>query len=182
VNPYGVYDQTLNTGGVRVGTDPDPAAFAVQSLRTWGRQMGQASDPEGTELLVTAAGGGSNGSRCRLWKTELQRCADETGRAVRVCPFPPGTSKGNKSEHRRFCHLTQNGRGRPLVSHEASVPLSGSTTTRTGLTIRAGLDTGRYPTGLKGADDELAAVQLTRTEFHGDWNYSITPRCSATIG
>jgi hypothetical protein len=180
--PYGVYDQTQNTGWVSVGTDHDTAAFAVQSLRTWWQQMGQATYPNAKELLITADGGGSNSSRCRLWKTELQQFADETGLVVSVCHFPPGTSKWNKIEHRMFCHITQNWRGRPLVSHEAILQLIGSTTTRKGLTIRAGLDRGEYPTGIKITKAELAAVQLTRAEFHGNWNYTISPRRRDGIG
>jgi hypothetical protein len=138
--------------------------------------MGQATSPGASELLLTADGGGSNGRRGRLWKTALQQFADETGRSVRVCPFPPGTSKGHKIEDRRFCHIPENGRGRPLVSHEAIVPLSGSTTTRTGLTLRAGLDAEQYPPGIKVPDAERAAVQLERADFHGDGNYTIRPR------
>jgi hypothetical protein len=174
--PYGVYDQTQNTGWVSVGQDHDTAAFAVASIRTWWQQMGREAYPEATELLITADGGGSNSSRCRLWKTELQRFAEETGLAVTVCHFPPGTSKWNKIEHRMFCHITENWRGRPLVSRDAVIQLIGSTTTRTGLSIRAGLDAGQYPTGIKVTDDELTTVQLTRAEFHGDWNYTISPR------
>jgi hypothetical protein len=179
--PYGVYDPTHNTGWVSVGQDHDTAAFAVASIRTWWQQMGREAYPGATELLITADGGGSNSSRCRLWKTELQRFADESGLAVTVCHFPPGTSKWNKIEHRMFCHITQNWRGRPLVSRETVVQLIGSTTTRTGLTIRAGLDAGQYPTGITITDDELAAVQLTRKAFHGDWNYTISPQCRTRI-
>ena len=174
--PYGVYDLAQNTGWVSVGTDHDTAAFAVQSLRTWWEQMGRSTYPDATELLITADGGGSNGSRGRLWKTALQQFADETGLAVSVCHFPPGTSKWNKIEHRMFCHITENWRGRPLVSHEAIVQLIGSTTTHTGLRIRAGLDAEQYPTGIKVPDVELAAVRLERANFHGDWNYTIRPR------
>jgi len=162
-----------------VGTDHDTAAFAVAAIRTWWRQMGQATYPAASELLITADGGGSNGRRCRLWKTEVQRLADETGLTISVCHFPPGTSKWNKIEHRMFCHITQNWRGRPLVSHEVIVNLIGSTKTQTGLTIRAELDRERYPTGIKVSDAELAAVRLQPDEFHGDWNYTIQPRLSA---
>ena len=174
--PYGVYDPARNAGWVSVGQDHDTAAFAVAAIRAWWQQMGREAYPKATELLITADGGGSNGSRCRLWKTELQRFADETGLAVTVCHLPPGTSKWNKIEHRMFCHITQNWRGRPLVSREAIVQLIGNTTTRAGLTIRAGLDEGRYPTGRKVTDDELAAVQLCRDDFHGEWNYTISSR------
>jgi len=174
--PYGVYDLAADQGWVSVGTDHDTPAFAVEAVRRWWQQMGAPAYPGATALLITADGGGSNGSRARLWKTELQRLADETGLAITVCHFPPGTSKWNKIEHRLFCHITQNWRGRPLVSHEAIVELIGSTTTRTGLTVRAGLDTGAYPTGIKVSDDDLAAVRLDPAAFHGDWNYTILPR------
>jgi hypothetical protein len=173
--PYGVYDVAANQGWVSVGTDHDTPAFAVEAVRRWWEQMGRPTYPEAAELLITADGGGSNGSRARLWKTELQRLADETGLRIMVCHFPPGTSKWNKIEHRLFCHITQNWRGRPLVSHEVIVQLIGSTTTRAGLTIRADLDTNRYPTGIKVTDAQLAAVRLQPADFHGDWNYVIAP-------
>jgi len=173
--PYGVYDLAANQGWVSVGTDHDTPAFAVQSVRRWWEEMGWPVYPQATELLITADSGGSNGSRTRLWKTELQRLADDTGLRLAVCHFPPGTSKWNTIEHRMFCHITQNWRGRPLVSHEVIVRLIGSTTTRTGLTLRADLDTGTYPTGVKVTDAELAAVQLEPADFHGDWNYTIAP-------
>jgi transposase len=174
--PYGVYDLTANQGWVSVGTDHDTAAFAVQTVRRWWEQMGHPAYPEATELLVTADSGGSNGSHARLWKTELQRLADETGLRITVGHFPPGTSKWNKIEHRLFCHITENWRGRPLVSREAVVSLIGSTTTQTGLTVRAELDTGTYPTGIKVSNAELDAVCLAPATFHGDWNYTIVPR------
>ena len=177
--PYGVYDLAANQGWVSVGTDHDTPAFAVQAVRRWWEQMGSPAYPAATELLITADGGGSNGSRARRWKTELQQLADESGLRISVGHFPPGTSKWNKIEHRMFCHITENWRGRPLVSHEAVVQLIGSTTTRAGLTIRAGLDTGTYPTGIKVTDAELAAVQLAPADFHGDWNYTITPHAHA---
>jgi hypothetical protein len=173
---YGVYDVQTNCGWVSVGTDHDTAAFAVAAIRTWWRQMGQATYPQAQEVLITADGGGSNGSRCRLWKTELQRLTDETGLTVSVCHLPPGTSKWNKIEHRMFCHITQNWRGRPLISHEVIVNLIGSTTTQTGLTIQAALDGERYPIGIQVTKDELAEVCLTRDTFHGEWNYTISPR------
>jgi DDE family transposase len=173
--PYGVYDLAANRGWVSVGTDHDTPAFAVQTVRRWWEEMGHPVYPQATELLITADGGGSNGSRARLWKTELQRLADDTGLRITVCHFPPGTSKWNKIEHRMFCHITQNWRGRPLVSHEAIVRLIGSTTTRAGLTIRADLDTGTYPTGVKVTDAAFAAVHLEPAGFHGDWNYTIAP-------
>jgi hypothetical protein len=173
--PYGVYDVAANQGWVSVGIDHDTAAFAVASVRRWWEQMGRPMYPTATELLITADSGGSNGSHTRLWKTELQRLADDTGLRISVCHFPPGTSKWNVIEHRLFCHITQNWRGRPLVSLEVIVNLIGNTTTRTGLRVQARLDTGAYPTGVKVADAELAAVQLTPASFHGDWNYAITP-------
>jgi hypothetical protein len=173
--PYGVYDLTANEGWVSVGIDHDTAQFAVQSLENWWRQMGQERYPAATELLVTGDGGGSNGARNRLWKRELQRLADETGLAITVCHLPPGTSKWNKIEHRMFCHLTRNWRGRPLVSHEVIVNLIGSTTTQTGLSIQAELDRSLYPTGITVTAQELAALRLERAEVHGDWNYTIRP-------
>src|SRR6266545_1124557 len=178
--PYGVYDLAHNQGWVTVGTDHDTPTFAVQAVRDWWHQMGHPTYPAATELLITADGGGSNGSRVRGWKTELQRLADETGLHISVCHFPPGTSKWNKIEHRMFCHITENWRGRPLVSREAIVQLIGSTTTRTGLAIRATLDTGAYPTGIKVTDAELAAVRLEPAEFHGEWNYTISPQAEAS--
>jgi Rhodopirellula transposase DDE domain len=174
--PYGVYDLAHNQGWVTVGTDHDTPTFAVQAVRSWWEQMGHPTYPAATELLITADGGGSNGSRTRRWKTELQRLADETGLRISVCHFPPGTSKWNTIEHRMFCHITENWRGRPLVSREVIVQLIGSTTTRAGLTIRATLDTGSYPTGIKVTDAELAAVHLAPADFHGEWNYTILPQ------
>ena len=138
--------------------------------------MGAHAYPEATDLLITADGGGSNSSRCRIWKVALQRFADETGLRVSVCHFPPGTSKWNKIEHRLFSHITQNWRGRPLISHEVVVNLIKNTTTRTGLRVRAALDPAHYPTKLQVSDDQLSDVYLTRDPFHGEWNYSITPR------
>jgi len=178
--PYGVYALAANQGWVTVGTDHDTPAFAVQAVRDWWHQMGHPTYPAATELLITADGGGSNGSRVRGWKTELQRLADETGLRISVCHFPPGTSKWNKIEHRMFCHITENWRGRPLVSREVIVQLIGSTTTRAGLSIRATLDTGTYPTGIKVTDAELAAVQLEPADFHGEWNYTILPQPRAS--
>lgn len=175
VTPYGVYDLTANEGWVSVGTDHDTARFAAQTIGTWWREMGQVRYPSATELLVTADGGGSNSSRCRLWKIALQELADETGLVLNVCHFPPGTSKWNKIEHRLFCHVTQNWRGRPLVSHDLIVKLIGATTTTTGLKVKAALDTGRYESGIKVSDAALQAVRITREEFHGEWNYSIRP-------
>jgi DDE family transposase len=176
--PYGVYDVTTNTGWVRVGMDHDTAEFAGATLQQWWRQMGVSPYPEATELLIIADGGGSNGVRIRLWKTELQRLADETGLRIAVCHLPPGTSKWNKIEHRMFAYITQNWRGRPLVSHEVVVNLIGNTTTQTGLHIRAALDPNRYETGKKITDEVLAEVHIERDRFHGEWNYTIIPRDS----
>jgi len=174
--PYGVYDVGQNEGWVSVGTDHDTAEFAVATLLQWWGQMGTHTYPDATDLLITADGGGSNSSRGRLWKVALQRFADETGLRVSVCHFPPGTSKWNKIEHRLFSHITQNWRGRPLVSHEVVVNLIENTTTRTGLRVRAALDTAHYPTHKQVSDDQLSDVYLTRDPFHGDWNYSVLPR------
>ncbi len=174
--PYGVYDLGRDAGWVSVGTDHDTAAFAVESIRRWWHMMGQASYPEARQLLITADGGGSNGSRVRLWKLELQKLADETGLEVSVCHLPPGTSKWNKIEHRLFSFITQNWRGQPLVSHEVIVNLIASTTTRSGLQVRSQLDTGKYPKGIKVSQAEFATIRLRPDAFHGDWNYSITPR------
>jgi Rhodopirellula transposase DDE domain len=179
--PYGVYDPAQNAGWVSVGTDHDTSAFAVQTIRTWWERMGRATYPDARELLVTADAGGSNGSRNRLWKTQLQRLADETGLAISVCHFPPGTSKWNKIEHRLFCHITQNWRGRPLASHEVVVNLIGNTRTTTGLRVQAGLDRETYPTGVKISDQELAAVALAPATFRGEWNYTISPRETGSI-
>jgi Rhodopirellula transposase DDE domain len=171
--PYGVYDLGRNTGWVGVGTDHDTAAFAAATLRRWWAQVGQAAYPAADRLLVTADAGGSNGYRVRAWKTHLARFAAETGLAVTVCHFPPGTSKWNKIEHRLFSAISMNWRGRPLVSHEAIVELIGATTTHTGLTVRAELDPGTYPLGVKVSDEQLAAVPITRHDWHGEWNYRV---------
>ena len=173
--PYGVYDLTANQGWVSVGIDHDTAHFAAEAIRRWWRKMGSTRYPDAQELLITADGGGSNGSRCRLWKLAVQDLADRLGIAVEVCHFPPGTSKWNKIEHRMFCHITQNWRGRPLVSHEVILNLIAGTSTQGGLTIMAELDTGAYPTGIKVSDDELAAVRMEPNDFHGNWNYRICP-------
>ena len=174
--PYGVFDVTANQGWVSVGTDHDTATFAVDSLRRWWQQMGAPTYPGATDLLIMADGGGSNSSRSRLWKVELQGLATATGLRVQVCHFPPGTSKWNKIEHGMFSHITQNWRGRPLVSHEVIVELIGHTTTQTGLRIQAELNQQPYPTGTVVSDATLAAVRLERAAFHGDWNYTIAPR------
>lgn len=174
-NPYGVYDPTANVGWVSVGTDHDTAEFAVETLRRWWEKMGRSRYPAATELLVTADGGGSNGSRVRLWKVALQRLADQTGLRISVCHFPPGTSKWNKIEHRMFSHISMNWRGKPLFSHEVVVNLIAGTTTRTGLKIEAGLDTNAYPKGIHGTDEELEKIKIQRADFHGEWNYTILP-------
>jgi hypothetical protein len=174
--PYGVYDIVNNQGWVNVGIDHDTAQFAVHSIRSWWRQMGQRRFPRATELLITADGGGSNSSRSRLWKTSLQGLADDLGLKLFVCHFPPGTSKWNKIEHRLFSFITQNWRGKPLVSHQAIVNLIASTTTHTGLVVKAVLDTNHYVTKIKVSDAELASLKLKRHEFHGEWNYTISPR------
>jgi transposase len=176
VIPYGVYDMAANTGWVSVGVDHDTAEFAVESLRRWWRKMGSRVYPEAKRLLITADGGGSNGSRCRLWKVELQGLADETGLSISVCHFPPGTSKWNKIEHRLFCHITENWRGRPLVSREVVVNLIGHTTTRAGLSIRSELDERSYPTGREVTDEQMEGLSIRKAKFHGDWNYTILPK------
>jgi len=171
--PYGVYDMAKNQGWVSVGTDHDTAQFAVQTIRQWWFQMGVDAYPQATEILMTADGGGSNGSRNRLWKRELQLFADETGLKVSVCHFPPGTSKWNKIEHRMFSHITKNWRGRPLTDYEVIVNLIANTTTNTGLTIQAALDTEEYPIGIKVSNNEMKTLQIERNTFHGNWNYTI---------
>lgn len=174
-NPYGVYDIANNFGWVSVGTDHDTASFAVATIRRWWFGMGKELYPDARELLVTADGGGSNGSRVRLWKLELQKLANELGIPIRVSHFPPGTSKWNKIEHRLFSYISMNWRGKPLVSHEAIVNLIAATTTRKGLKVRAELDSGQYPTGIKVTDEELETIRIVREDFHGEWNYSIVP-------
>ena len=174
--PYGVYDITNNHGWVSVGTDHDTAQFAVHTIRQWWRQMGRDLYPHSEELLITADGGGSNGSRSRLWKYALQQFVDESQLVVSVCHFPPGTSKWNKIEHRMFSHITKNWRGRPLTSHEVIVNLIANTTTEAGLEIQAALDPGKYPIGIKVSDEEMAALRLEKHEFHGEWNYTIRAR------
>ena len=179
VSPYGVYDLAANAGWVNVGIDHDTATFAVASIRRWWQGAGQARYPTAQRLLITADGGGSNGSRIHLWKWELQRFADETGLTVSVCHFPPGTSKWNKIEHRLFSFITQNWRGKPLVSYAVILNLIAATTTSTGLTVESYLDTTLYPTGQKVSDAQLATIQLDRDPFHGEWNYTIRPHGTA---
>ena len=176
VSPYGVYDIGRNEGWVSVGTDHDTASFAVEGIRRWWRSMGQPLYPDATRLLITADAGGSNGYRVRLWKLELQKLADETGLEIAVCHFPPGTSKWNKIEHRLFSAISQNWRGKPLVSHEVVVNLISATTTRAGLRVRSELDTLQYQVGRTVSDQELEALYLRKDSFHGEWNYSLLPR------
>jgi len=176
VIPYGVYDITNDQGWVSVGVDHDTAQFAARAIRRWWEDMGDRRFPRAAELLITADGGGSNSYRSRLWKVALQDLADATGLTLRVCHFPPGTSKWNKIEHRLFSFITQNWRGRPLLSRQAVISLIASTTTKTGLTVRAALDEHHYETGVKVSDEQLAELNLKPATFHGDWNYSITPR------
>lgn len=173
--PYGVYDVTTNTGWVSVGTDHDTAAFAVETVRQWWRQMGASTYPTATDRLIIADGGGRNGTRLRLWKTALQRLATETRLRISVGHVPPGTSKWNTIEHRMFAYITQHWRGRPLISHEVIVNLIGHTTTQTGLHMQAALDLKHYATGKKVTDEALAAVHIERDPFHGEWNYTIVP-------
>jgi hypothetical protein len=176
VIPYGVYDILNNQGWVNVGIDHDTAQFAVQSIRRWWQRMGSSRFPRATQLLITADGGGSNGWRSRLWKVALQQLADDLELKLHVCHFPPGTSKWNRIEHRLFSFITQNWRGRPLVSQQAVVNLIASTTTKAGLIVKAELDTTRYETKIKVTDAELQRLKLTPAKFHGEWNYSISPR------
>ena len=175
-NPYGIYDIAHNTGWVSVGVDHDTAAFAVESIRRWWNLMGQAVYPRASRLLITADSGGSNGARVRLWKVELQKLADETGLRIAVSHLPPGASKWNKIEHRLFSFISQNWRGKPLISHEVIVNLIAGTTTATGLTVHSELDTDIYPPGVKVSDREVAEIDLRRDKFHGDWNYTLHPR------
>ena len=181
VAPYGVYDLTNNTGWVNVGIDHDTAEFAVESIRRWWREMGEAGYPEARRLLITADSGGSNGYRVRLWRRELQKLADEQRLSIQVCHFPPGTSKWNKIEHRMFCHITANWRGRPLISREVVVNLIGATTTAAGLRIKAALDENVYQLRIKVTDKELTKLDIERDEFHGEWNYKLKPRESFVI-
>jgi hypothetical protein len=174
--PYGVYDLGRNEGWVSVGCDHDTAEFAVETIRRWWRTMGQPQYPQARQLLITADGGGSNSSRCRLWKWSLQQLSNETGLEISVCHFPPATSKWNKIEHRMFCHITQNWRGKALVSHEVIVELIASTTTKKGLKIRAERDVGHYEKGKIPTEKELASLCLFPHDFHGEWNYSIHPQ------
>jgi hypothetical protein len=174
--PHGVYDIAANAGCVSVGIDNDTAQFSVNSIRRWLDLMGHARYPDMNQLMIMADGGGSNGSRVRLFKVELQNLADETGLTLQVCHYPPGTSKWNKIEHRLFCHITQTWRGKPLISRETVVELIASTTTRTGLTVQCELDTRCYPKGIKVSDAEMQTLNIKGDTFHPEWNYIISPR------
>ena len=176
VAPYGVYDLGRNMGWVSVGVDHDTAEFAVESIRRWWCWMGRRSYSQAKRLLITADSGGSNGARVRLWKWELQQLADETGLEIAVCHFPPGTSKWNKIEHRLFSFISQNWRGKPLISHQVIIDLIAATTTKTGLTVKSKIDTNIYEPGLKVSDQQMAELHLRREKFHGDWNYKLLPR------
>jgi hypothetical protein len=173
--PYGIYDLAANAGWVNVGVDNDTAAFAVQTIRRWWQEVGRVRYPLARRLVITADGGGSNGSRVRLWKLELQRLADELAISIEVHHLPPGTSKCNKIEHRLFSFITQNWRAKPLVSYRVIVELIGATTTENGLTVRCELDDKTYPTGTIVSDEEMQSLNILRADFHGEWNYTIAP-------
>ena len=176
VAPYGIYDVAMNTGWVSLGIDHDTAEFAVNAVRRWHQVVGSVRYPQADRVLITADGGGSNGSRVRLWKLELQTLADETGLTFQVCHYPPGTSKWNKIEHRMFCHITQTWRGKPLVSRVAVVNLIAATTTKTGLTVPCELDEKSYAKGIKVSDAEMATLNIESDPWHPEWNYTIKPR------
>ena len=176
--PYGVYDPLRNEGWVSVGCDHDTAEFAVETIRRWWSSMGKEQYPRASKLLITADGGGSNSSRCRLWKWSLQQFSTQSGLQVTVCHFPPATSKWNKIEHRMFCHITQNWRGKALISHEVIVNLISATTTQKGLKVRAQRDENRYEKGKVPSEQDLRSMRLTRHAFHGEWNYTIQPQAS----
>ena len=173
--PYGIYDLAANAGWVAVGVDNDTAAFAVQTIRRWWQEVGRIRYQLARRLVITADGGGSNGSRVRLWKLELQRLADELGISIEVHHLPPGTSKWNKIEHRLFSFITQNWRAKPLVSYRVIVELIGSTTTQTGLTVRCELDDKTYPKGTVVSDAQMQDLNISHDDFHGEWNYTIAP-------
>ena len=173
--PYGVYDMGRNVGWVNVGVDHDTAEFAVQSIRQWWKLMGKRAYPKAKRLLITADSGGSNGSKLRLWKWELQKLADEAGLSITVCHLPPGTSKWNKIEHRLFSFISQNWRGKPLISYEVIVKLIAATTTKTGLRVRSAVDRHTYQPGLKVSDEQMASLKIRFNKFHGDWNYTLLP-------
>ncbi len=173
--PYGIYDVTRNEGWVSVGCDHDTSEFAVESIRRWWRKMGSLRYPQARRLLITADGGGSNSSRCHLWKWCLSQLSKECGLEITVCHFPPATSKWNKIEHRLFCHITQNWRGKALVSHEVVVQLIAATSTKTGLKVQAEADKSSYHTKLKPTAEQMHSIKLSRSDFHGEWNYTIKP-------
>ena len=175
VSPYGVYDIGSNTGWVSVGTDHDTASFAVETIRRWWNTMGKPRYMNASKLMITVDGGGSNGSRVRLWKVELQKLADEIKIPIHVSHLPPGTSKWNKIEHRLFSYISMNWRGQPLISHEVIINLMAGTTTRKGLKVQAALDNSLYPPGIKVSDAEFKKIHILRNEFHGEWNYKIEP-------
>jgi Rhodopirellula transposase DDE domain len=182
VAPYGIYDVATNTGWVSLGIDHDTAEFAVNAVRRWHQVVGSVRYPKADRVLITADGGGSNGSRVRLWKLELQKLADETGLTFQVCHYPPGTSKWNKIEHRMFCHITQTWRGKPLVSRITVVDLIAATTTKTGLTVHCEMDEASYAKGIKVSDAEMATLNVESDPWHPDWNYTIMPRPSDQSG
>ena len=171
--PYGIYDLAANAGWVAVGVDNDTAAFAVQTIRRWWQEVGRVRYPLARRLVITADGGGSNGSRVRLWKLELQRLADELGISIEVHHLPPGTSKWNKIEHRLFSFIIQNWRAKPLVSYRVIVELIGATTTQTGLSVRCELDDKPYPKGIVVSDQQMQSLNIHRADFHGEWNYTM---------
>ncbi len=176
-NPYGIYDIGRNVGWVSVGVDHDTASFAAESISRWWQKMGSVAYPDATEIMITADGGGSNGSRTRLWKLELQKLSNEIGIPITVHHLPPGTSKWNKIEHRMFSYITMNWRGRPLISHEVIInAIANTKKTTTGLKINAELDANSYPLGVKVSDEELRQINIERAEFHGEWNYTISPQ------
>jgi hypothetical protein len=182
VAPYGIYDIATNTGWVSLGIDHDTAEFAVNAVRRWHQVVGSVRYPKADRVLITADGGGSNGSRVRRWKLELQKLADETGLSFQVCHYPPGTAKWNKIEHRMFCHITQTGRGKPLVSRVAVVDLIAATTTKTGLTVQCELDENSYAKGIKVSDAEMATLNIESDPWHPEWNYTIKPRSPGRSG
>src|SRR5437763_954371 len=178
VTPYGVYDLASNSGWGNVGNDHDTASFAVESIRRWWNMEGWQKYPNASRLLICADGGGSNASRTRLWKLELQKLADETGLSITVSHLPPGTSKWNKIEHRLFSFISQNWRGKPLVSYEVILKLISATTNEKGLSVRCSLDTSTYPAGISVSDEQMATIRIRRDSFHGEWNYTILPHGS----
>lgn len=176
--PYGIYDLTKNKGWVSVGISSDTATFAVNSIRTWWNEMGKETYPDATSIYINADGGGSNGSRVKLWKIELQKLSNEIGKVIEVSHFPPGTSKWNKIEHKMFCFIAKNWGGVPLVDTATIINLIGNTTNSTGLTIRAKLDETQYQKGIVVSDEELSKINIHKYEFHGEWNYKIAPQHS----